>query len=205
MPLGQAEKTTVKSLMTATFIRNSASTTTVKTLPSELVIPGLTACERVRYRSNTAANSIHYLTDAEDASAAYEARIDSYDFDIDGGEAESWALQLRSDTDTSATAWNTDCRYADNDYISMAELEQNELRTSTHELLDYCSMFDGYNAAEVEALQVYDDQYIYLDWLNCVRSWKAEMPAELAERTDWENLNPNRYIIQENGTLQLIS
>lgn len=191
--------------MTATFIRNSANTTTVKTLPTELTIPGLTSCERISYRSTTAASSEQYLTDSEDAAASFESRIDSYDFDIDGGEAESWALQLRADYDTSATAWNTDRRYLDNDYISTAELEQNELRTSTHELLDYCSTFAGYNAAEVEAIQVYDDQYLYLDWINCVRAWKADMPAELAERTDWENLNPSRYRIKANGTLQLIS
>ena len=185
-----------------TFVKIQTNVTTEKIVPEFFEIPGLTSCERAR-----SLNGMSYSTEQNygDYEERFEQRITASNFDVDGGEAEGWLDQMRSELDGSATYWNSDHPEYGNPYVTSAEIEQRAIRSSASEVRDYCRVFDGYKASEAEAIQIYDDHYIYMDWMNCVRIWRSQLPKEMEERIDWSQVNPNRYRISSNGSVNLIS
>ncbi len=177
-----------------------------KTLPRSLTIPGLTACSAQNsfdaVHNDSRFESIHELDNYSEND--FETRIQETDFDIDGGEGDNWCLYSASATATP-NMWNQSYDPEESFVDPMLGYHQNYVRDSKSEVLEYCKTFDGATADLAEAIEIFEDKYLYLDWLNCLQIWRSQMSPEMVERIDWANMNPSSYRIKYDGTLELIT
>lgn len=179
-----------------TTTRTFSTLTAAPTLPESLPIPFLTCCSHI---ANDAQNSLDI-----EASLTPARYIDTYsrtDFDYDAGESDGWAVGMQLST------MNAEYDYKQENLAYECE-ETSEVLTSEYSeqrLQEYCREMAGVAADNAEPLQIYENQFFYLDWMDCIRHWRASMTQEQIERVDWSNLNPSRYSIQSNQTLQLIT
>ena len=179
-----------------TTTRTFSTLIAAPTLPESLPIPFLTCCSHV-------AAEVHSLLDIEPSltPARYTDTYSRPDFDYDGGEGDSWALDIQM------SVMNGEYDY-EQENLAYEDDETSEVLTteySEHRLQEYCREMSGVAADSAEPLQIYENQFFYLDWMDCIRHWRASMTQEQIERIDWANLNPSRYSIQSNQTLQLIN
>jgi len=182
--------------MTITTARTFSTLIAAPTLPESLPIPFLTCCSHITREAST---SLDF-----EPSFTPDRYTDSYnrpDFDYDGGEGDDWSLGIQMST------MNTEYDYLEENLAYEADelAEVVSAGYSDQRLDEYCREMSGVAADDAEPLQIYENQFFYLDWMDCIRHWRASMTEEQIERIDWSNLNPSRYAIQSNKTLQLIN
>ncbi len=179
-----------------TTTRTFSTLIAAPTLPESLPIPFLTWCSRITRKSQPSFDIEPSL-----APACYTDTYSRVDFDYDGGEGDDWSMGIQMST------MNADYDYLQENLAYEGD-ELAEVVTSGYSdqrLDEYCREMSGVAADDAEPLQIYENQFFYLDWMDCIRYWRASMTEEQIERIDWSNLNPSRYSITSNKTLQLIN
>lgn len=178
-----------------TTTRTFSTLTAAPTLPESLPIPFLTCCSHV-----TADVQAYLDIEPSLTPARYTDTYSQPDFDYDGGEGNDWSQGMQMTTMNSDYDFiQENLAYEGNETSEVITSEYSEQR-----LDEYCREMAGVAADEAEPLQIFENQFFYLDWIDCIRHWRASMTQEQIERIDWSNLNPSRYAIASNKTLQLI-
>ena len=106
-------------------------------------------------------------------------------YDVDGGEMLNWNYSYED------TAVHSSAVDDDEPYFDPAEIKH------------YCSAMDGARVSNAEPLEAMGGNYVYIDWMDCLKYWRRNLPKELIDSLDWTQLSPASFVVCADGTVKL--
>ena len=173
---------------------NTQTTTDVEEL--RLPIPELFTL-RKRYSYQQPQQSIAY--DYDTIERGYKrSRIDNdLMFDVDGGDALNWYMGATPEDFNTVNEENYSAYREVVEGESVPYFDQGQVR-------HYCQAMDGAVVSSCEPLEVMGGQYVYIDWVECCKYWKQNLPQETLSRINWNELNPDNFIVCADSTVKKI-
>ncbi|EHA63791.1 hypothetical protein [Synechococcus sp. WH 8016] len=82
-------------------------------------------------------------------------------------------------------------------------LEWSATTSNGYVISQFCEEHEGVCVSTTPVSEI-DDRDLWIDWLDCIRTWKETMPEAVVNCIDWSKVNPSDYLITADCRLVLI-